>query len=110
MALLPLDELRRALQMAVPLKHRASENVVACPGVVLRSAVRSGCVPLHRDRLRSCNKLPTKPGAEDRIRTDDLLITNELLYQLSYFGVLNKVIRREKTKSFKTKTADCISK
>ena len=25
-------------------------------------------------------------GAEDRIRTDDLFITNELLYQLSYFG------------------------
>ena len=27
-----------------------------------------------------------KPGAEDRIRTDDLRITNALLYQLSYFG------------------------
>ena len=26
-------------------------------------------------------------GAENRIRTDDLLITNELLYQLSYFGI-----------------------
>ena len=25
-------------------------------------------------------------GAEDRSRTDDLLITNQLLYQLSYFG------------------------
>lgn len=28
--------------------------------------------------------------AENRIRTDDLLITNELLYQLSYLGVDNK--------------------
>ena len=27
-------------------------------------------------------------GAEDRTRTDDLLITNQLLYQLSYFGLL----------------------
>ena len=27
-------------------------------------------------------------GAEDRSRTDDLLITNQLLYQLSYFGLL----------------------
>ncbi len=26
-------------------------------------------------------------GAEDRTRTDDLLITNQLLYQLSYFGL-----------------------
>ena len=25
-------------------------------------------------------------GAENRIRTDDLLITNEVLYQLSYIG------------------------
>lgn len=28
-----------------------------------------------------------KKGADDRIRTGDLLITNELLYQLSYIGV-----------------------
>ena len=27
-----------------------------------------------------------KRGANSRIRTDDLLITNELLYQLSYVG------------------------
>jgi hypothetical protein len=27
-------------------------------------------------------------GAEDRSRTDDLLITNQLLYQLSYFGLM----------------------
>ena len=29
-----------------------------------------------------------KPGAEERSRTSDLLITNQLLYQLSYFGKL----------------------
>jgi hypothetical protein len=27
-----------------------------------------------------------KSGADDRIRTGDLLITNQLLYQLSYVG------------------------
>ena len=31
-------------------------------------------------------------GAEDRSRTDDLLITNQLLYQLSYFGLLSDCI------------------
>ncbi len=31
-----------------------------------------------------------KSGANDRIRTDDLLITNELLYQLSYIGFRNE--------------------
>lgn len=31
----------------------------------------------------SCN------GAEERNRTVDLFITNELLYQLSYFGILD---------------------
>ncbi len=30
-----------------------------------------------------------KSGANSRIRTDDLLITNELLYQLSYVGLKN---------------------
>jgi len=40
--------------------------------------------------------LATNPGAGNRIRTDDLLITNELLYQLSYSGeiaVANKLAR-----------------
>ena len=32
-------------------------------------------------------------GAEDRSRTDDLLITNQLLYQLSYFGLLFRLYR-----------------
>lgn len=27
------------------------------------------------------------PGADSRIRTDDLIITNDLLYQLSYIGI-----------------------
>jgi hypothetical protein len=34
-------------------------------------------------------------GAEDRSRTDDLLITNQLLYQLSYFGLAQEVLRNE---------------
>ena len=29
---------------------------------------------------------PRKDGADGRIRTGDLLITNQLLYQLSYIG------------------------
>ena len=32
-------------------------------------------------------KLIVKCGAGSRIRTDDLLITNQLLYQLSYAGI-----------------------
>ena len=28
-------------------------------------------------------------GADSRIRTDDLIITNDLLYQLSYIGILS---------------------
>ena len=30
----------------------------------------------------------SRDGAEDGTRTRDLLITNQLLYQLSYFGAL----------------------
>src|SRR5690606_30278883 len=35
----------------------------------------------------SCCGVSRKHGADDRIRTGDLLITNQLLYQLSYVGV-----------------------
>lgn len=35
----------------------------------------------NRNHLESCIA-----GAKDRNRTDDLLITNQLLYQLSYLG------------------------
>jgi hypothetical protein len=31
-------------------------------------------------------------GAESRTRTDDLLITNQLLYQLSYFGIPLEIV------------------
>ena len=36
--------------------------------------------------IRKCLELRGKFGADDPIRTDDLLITSELLYQLSYVG------------------------
>ena len=31
-------------------------------------------------------------GADDRSRTDDLLITNQLLYQLSYIGIKKQLL------------------
>jgi hypothetical protein len=34
-----------------------------------------------------CLIILMRSGAESRTRTDDLLITNQLLYQLSYFGL-----------------------
>ena len=34
-----------------------------------------------------------RDGAEGRTRTGDLLITNQLLYQLSYFGLLLRLYR-----------------
>ena len=42
---------------------------------------------------RSYKKLwSQKIRAESRTRTGDLLITNELLYQLSYFGIERQVL------------------
>jgi hypothetical protein len=41
--------------------------------------------------LRCLNRPPIGSGsgrADSRIRTDDLIITNDLLYQLSYIGIL----------------------
>lgn len=40
-----------------------------------------------------------KRGAEDGTRTHDLLVTNELLYQLSYFGKNTLWIRRRRLHS-----------
>ena len=39
--------------------------------------------------VKICRGNSGRSGAEDRSRTDDLLITNQLLYQLSYFGLLS---------------------
>ena len=36
---------------------------------------------------RKIGKKGIKNGADGRVRTCDLLVTNELLYQLSYIGV-----------------------
>jgi hypothetical protein len=36
---------------------------------------------------RAWDEPPIYEGAGSRIRTDDLLITNQLLYQLSYAGI-----------------------
>ena len=52
------------------------------PAVESRSTKRNCSV--NSRRVKACN------GAGNRARTDDLLITNQLLYQLSYAGVLFK--------------------
>ena len=42
-----------------------------------------------KKRVRQLTRpVSKKNGANDRARTDDLLITNELLYQLSYIGTV----------------------
>ena len=50
----------------------------------------------HSQRIYSPSPLttraPTLLRAKDRNRTYDQLITNQLLYQLSYFGIYNKAI------------------
>ena len=38
---------------------------------------------------RRANSKPRCDGADSRTRTDDLLITNELLYQLSHISIFN---------------------
>jgi hypothetical protein len=40
-----------------------------------------------KQNLLQYRKTASYDGAGSRIRTDDLLITNQLLYQLSYAGI-----------------------
>ena len=42
---------------------------------------------------RGATGLPA-PGAYDRIRTDDLFLTKEVLYRLSYIGIATKFLPR----------------
>ena len=44
--------------------------------------------------MRGKSRNPLKIGAGGRIRTDDLLITNQLLYQLSYASIGEGFYRR----------------
>ena len=41
-----------------------------------------------REALKNQRKIREKPRASERIRTSDPLITNQLLYRLSYAGPL----------------------
>ena len=45
------------------------------------------------DALRRKPNRVKPNGAGNRVRTDDLLITNQLLYQLSYAGVYSVEVR-----------------
>ena len=48
--------------------------------------------PNPKEQIYSLSRLATslslQNGAENRNRTRNLLITNQLLYQLSYFGIM----------------------
>ncbi len=44
-------------------------------------------------------------GAGGRTRTDDLLITNQLLYQLSYAGRQERVCRSRPQQNFQSSTS-----
>ena len=41
-------------------------------------------------------------GADERSRTSDLLITNQLLYQLSYIGLLGEIKQSEDYRGWPT--------
>jgi hypothetical protein len=66
-----------ALQLARSSSQRA--EVGRHLSALLGAARRETLAPEPRDSGASC-------GADGRIRTGDLLITNQLLYQLSYVG------------------------
>ena len=56
-----------------PSLNRHEFGLESVQEVSNQPAMQTGCLPYYN-------------GAGRRIRTDDLLITNQLLYQLSYAG------------------------
>ena len=71
---------------------------MACQAVVseriLSSTIQHAAFSLTPAWLQSFPSaaLRAKAGAGSRIRTDDLLITNQLLYQLSYAGKMRRIL------------------
>ena len=51
------------------------------------------CTFVHPSILSGMGSNSSGYGAESRNRTDDLRVTNALLYQLSYFGTVAKCTR-----------------
>ena len=56
-------------------------------------------MPLHEPQVHHIHQkgphFPRENGAGSRTRTDDLLITNQLLYQLSYTGLCKIASQRD---------------
>ena len=56
-------------------------------GHVRRDWDRKSVQEVSKHKILDRPKIAVLEGAGSRIRTDDLLITNQLLYQLSYAGI-----------------------
>ena len=68
-------------------KHRCGALIRRTCTVLHSNGVLKSCTPCYRNT-------PQKNGAVGGIRTRDLLITNQLLYQLSYNSTRGRIIRR----------------
>ena len=70
--------------------HRKINLSIIFAGQVVgaREVADNGVNHVSGTRCKPCLRYtPSESGAGDRSRTYDLLITNELLYQLSYTGM-----------------------
>ena len=70
------------------IRQKAKEAAIAGletagPGVDIATGWAQNWAQSKRDRSSEAEKVLDFTGATRRIRTDDLLITNQLLYQLS---------------------------
>ncbi len=96
---LPLYQLSYSRTMLVYINHILFRSLNGGEGRIrtfetfvaeLQSAPfdRSGTSPISHFLLQCSSDMYLLNGADTRIRTEDLLITSQLLYQLSYVGLI----------------------
>ena len=79
------DRILRLVRLAKGSSPKIIPLLTSLPESPLWRALESEKCP-SRTRFTLEVSLDLRGGADSRIRTDDLLITNQLLYQLSYAG------------------------
>ena len=73
----------------MPFHYRSQSHFPLCIDLKInRTQNYKSVQEVSKQILAAWNLTSINDGAGSRIRTDDLLITNQLLYQLSYAGKL----------------------
>jgi hypothetical protein len=88
------------------IDHAAASLGYLDRGEIMFKGRRKTAMPPPQPALAQLMAKPARNGAPDKVRTRDPLITNQVLYQLSYKGSGGLISQARKKKSQKTGFGD----